>query len=246
MLNDWLTWLLDIIQALDPTLRTLIAGAAMLLETSAFVGLIIPGDAVVLLAATGVTSVWGGIILVLVVVTGALIGESIGYFLGRWFGPALQRSRVGQLIREEHWDRAQRYVQRRGGPAIFLSRFIPVLHSTVPMIAGMSGFRYSRFLAWTAPACILWASLYVTVGSIAASVFRDLASSLHIAGYILIAAVALLAAAGFLTKKLLLRAERRHFEPIDDTEQDTRDVRTEGELREAPDEIAIAGETPRR
>lgn len=224
MLNDLLTWLLDSIQAVDPALRTLITGVAMLLETSAFVGLIVPGDTVVLLASTGITSVWGGAILVLVVVVGALIGESLGYLLGRWFGPTLQRSRVGRLIRDEHWNRAQRYVQRRGGPAIFLSRFIPALHSTVPMIAGMSGFRYRSFLAWTAPACILWASLYVTAGSVAASVFRDLASSLHIAGYILVAAVVLLAGAVFLAKRLLLRAERRHFEPADENDDDSTDA----------------------
>lgn len=232
MLNDLLTSLLDSIQTLDPTLRTLIAGVAMLLETSAFVGLIIPGDAVVLLASTGVNSVWGGVVLVLVVVAGALIGESLGYFLGRWFGPALQRSRVGRLIREEHWDRAQRYVQQRGGPAIFLSRFIPVLHSTVPMIAGMTAVRYRSFLAWTAPACILWATLYVTVGSVAASVFRDLASSLHIAGYILVAAVALFAASVILIKRLILRAERRHFEPTDEKDEDsTNAVQTDQSIR---------------
>lgn len=220
MLNDLLTWLLDSIQALDPTLRVVLAGVAMMLETSAFVGLIVPGDAVVVLSATGVTSVWGGVVLALVVIVGALIGESIGYLLGRCFGPTLQRSRVGRLLGDEQWQRGQRYVQRRGGPAIFLSRFIPVLHSTVPMIAGMSGFRYRTFLAWTAPACILWASLYVTVGSVAASVFRDLSSTLSMAGYILVAAAVLFAASVFVIKRLLLRAERRHFEASDDTEQE--------------------------
>jgi membrane protein DedA with SNARE-associated domain len=218
MLNDLLTWVLDTVQALDPTLRVVLAGVAMLLETSAFVGLIVPGDAVVVLSATGVTSVWSGVVLALIVIAGALIGESIGYGLGRWFGPALQQSRFGRLLGDEQWDRGQRYVQRRGGPAIFLSRFIPVLHSTVPVIAGMSGFRYRTFLAWTAPACVLWASLYVTVGAVAASVFRDLSSTLSIAGYILVGAAVLFAASVFVTKRLLLRAERRHFEPSEERE----------------------------
>lgn len=224
MLNDLITWLLDAIQSLDPTLRTLFAGLGMLLETSAFVGLIVPGDAVVLLAATGVTSVWGGVVLVGVVVVGAVIGESLGYALGRWFGPALQRSRVGRLIREDQWDRAERYVQRRGGPAIFLSRFIPVLHSTVPMIAGMTRMRFRTFLAWTIPACLVWATTYVTVGSLAASVFRDLSQNLSIAGYLLVGAVILFAAGVYVVKRLLLRAERRHLEPAASADADAEDA----------------------
>src|SRR3546814_1296801 len=186
----------------------------MLLETSAFVGLIVPGDAVVLLAATGVTSLWGGAALVGVVVADAVIGESLGYALGRWFGPALQRSRVGRLIREEQWERAQCYVQRRGGPAIFLSRFIPVLHSTVPMIAGMTRMRFRTFLTWTIPACLVWATAYVTVGSLAASVFRDLSQNLSIAGYLLVGAVILFVAGVYVIKKLVLRAERRHLDQL--------------------------------
>jgi membrane-associated protein len=192
-----------------------VAGVAMTLETSAFIGLLVPGDAVVVLAATGVTSVASGAALVAVVVIGALIGESLGYLLGRWFGPALQRSRVGRLLPAEHWERGQRYVQRRGGSAIFLSRFIPVLHSTVPMIAGTSGFRYRTFLAWTAPACVLWATLYVIVGSVAASVFRDLSATLGTAGLILLAGGIVLAVSVVLVKRLILRRESRHFEPTD-------------------------------
>jgi len=215
MLNDFLTWLLDAIQALDPTTRMAVAGAAMLLETSAFVGLLVPGDAVVVLSAAGVDTVWGGASLVAVVVIGALIGESIGFAIGHRFGPALQRSRVGRMIPAAQWDRGQRYVRRRGGPAIFLSRFIPVLHSTVPMIAGMGGFRYRTFLAWTAPACALWASLYVVVGSVAASLFRALSSTIATAGYILLAALALLAIVVFVVKRFILRAESRHFD-LDD------------------------------
>ncbi|MBO1902473.1 DedA family protein [Leucobacter weissii] len=213
MLNDFLLWLLDTIQALDPVLRTTIAGVAMMLETSALVGLVVPGDAVVLLAATGVTTFWGGVVLFVVVVVGALIGESIGYALGRWFGPALQRSRVGQLLGDQQWERAQRYIQRRGGLAIFLSRFVPVLHSTVPMVAGMTRFRYRTFLAWTIPACVIWAAAYVTVGSLAANAMREYAGSLHIAGYIFVAVILLFVCGVWAVKRFILRSEKRHLEP---------------------------------
>lgn len=80
----------------------------------------------------------------------------------------------------------ERYLERRGGLAIFLSRFMPVLHSLVPLAVGMSGFRYRRFLAWTLPACALWAGLYISVASLAAGTFRELADTIHYAGYLFI------------------------------------------------------------
>lgn len=215
MLNDLLLWVLDLVESLDPVVRVVATGIAMMLETSALVGVLIPGDAVVLLTAAGVSSLTDGAILVAAVVTGALIGESIGYLLGRWFGPSLQRSRLGRLIGAAQWDRAQRYVQRRGGMAIFLSRFLPVLHSTVPLIAGMSRFSYRRFLAWTAPACVLWATAYVTVGSLAATIFRDLAPTLQYAGYLAVGAVVVAGAIALGVRRLLARAESRHYEPVD-------------------------------
>ena len=77
-MNDVLTWLLDAVQSVDPVLRTILAGVAIMLETSVLVGLIVPGDTVVLVAATAVGSVAEGVILALVVIVGALIGERIG------------------------------------------------------------------------------------------------------------------------------------------------------------------------
>ena len=98
---------------------------------------------------------------------GALIGESIGFALGRYFGPWIRRSRLGGRIGERNWVRAENYLARRGGIAVFISRFLPVLHSLIPLTVGMSGMRYRTFLAWTAPACIVWAALYVSVGQAA-------------------------------------------------------------------------------
>ena len=103
---------------------------------------------------------------IIAVVIGALIGESIGFWLGRYLGPKIRHSRLGRRIGEENWERSERYLRRRGGPAIFISRFLPVLHSLVPLTVGMSGYSYRRFLAWTAPACIIWASLYVSVAAL--------------------------------------------------------------------------------
>ncbi|WP_434969382.1 DedA family protein [Microbacterium sp. bgisy207] len=215
-MNEWLTWLLDTVQAVDPVLRTLLAGLAIMLETSVLVGLVVPGDTIVIIAGTAVATPWEAVALGVTVVIGALIGESIGFWLGRFLGPRIRYSRVGARIGERNWIRAELYVNRRGGVAIFLSRFLPVLHSLVPLTVGMTGYSYRRFLAWTAPACILWAAIYVSVASAAAGTYRDLADSAHYAGYIFVAAIAAFILAIFLGKKILHRLEQRHMESDDD------------------------------
>jgi membrane-associated protein len=213
--NEILSWLLDSVQSVDPVLRTLLAGVAIMLETSILIGLIVPGDTIVLVAATAVSSPLEGVLLGVAVVIGALIGESIGFWIGRWLGPRIRASRLGARIGEKSWARSERYLQRRGGPAIFLSRFLPVLHSLVPLTVGMSGYSYRRFLAWTAPACILWATLYVSVAAAAAGTFRELADTVHFAGYIFVGVIVLFIVLVFVGKKVIERMERRHLHDED-------------------------------
>ena len=195
-MNEFLTWLLDAVQSVDPVLRTILAGVAIMLETSVLVGLFVPGDTIVIIAGTAVASPLEGVMLIIAVVIGALVGESIGFWLGRYLGPKIRHSRLGRRIGDENWERSERYLRRRGGPAIFVSRFLPVLHSLVPLTVGMSGYSYRRFLAWTVPACIIWASLYVSVAALAAGTYRELADRLHFAGYIFVGIIVGFLAAG--------------------------------------------------
>ena len=206
-MNEFLTWLLDAVQSVDPVLRTVLAGLAILLETSVLIGLFVPGDTVVIIAGTAVASPLEGVVLAAAVVIGALIGESIGFWLGRYLGPKIRHSRLGRRIGEENWERSERYLRRRGGPAIFVSRFLPVLHSLVPLTVGMSGFSYRRFLAWTIPACVIWAGLYVTVAALAAGTYRELADRLHFAGYIFVGIIVVFLLLVFVSKKVIERAE---------------------------------------
>jgi len=224
--NEFLSWLLDAVQSVDPVLRTVLAGIAILLETSVLVGLIVPGDTVVIVASTAVGSLAEGIVLVIVVIVGALIGESIGFWLGRWLGPRIRFSRLGRRIGEDNWTRAELYLRRRGGPAIFLSRFLPVLHSVVPLTVGMSGFSYRRFLAWTAPACAVWAAAYVSVAAAAAGTYRELADRLHAAGYLFVAVIAVFLILAYIAKRVIVAREARHMAP----DEESSDTRTAGDM----------------
>lgn len=205
-------WAIETVQSVDPVLRTVLAGVAIMLETSILIGLVVPGDTVVLVAAIGVTSWTEGIALGLAVVVGALIGESLGFWLGRWAGPHIRSSWLGRRIGEQHWERSERYLRRRGGIAIFLSRFLPVLHSLVPLTVGMSGYAYRRFIAWTLPACVVWTTIYVGLAAGAAGSYHQLSQRVHYAGYFFVGAIAVLLIAVLIVKKLIARREERHMQ----------------------------------
>jgi membrane-associated protein len=188
-MNEILDTILSFVEGVPPVWRTLLAGFAVMLETSVLVGLIVPGDTMVLVASTGVTTVVQWIFMVIAVVLGALLGESIGFWLGRIFGPKLRASWLGQRVGEDRWEKADRFVKKRGGIAVFISRFLPVFHSVIPLTAGMTLMRYRTFMAWTVPACIIWAFIYVSIGSGAAETYRELQSSFESAGWVFIAIV---------------------------------------------------------
>ena len=188
--------------------RYAVAFLGIFCETSLFIGLVIPGDTIVLLTATAGRGPVDWLLLVLAVVTGSLAGETVGFLIGRWFGPRLRLSRLGRRIGEPHVLRAERWLDRRGGVAILLSRFLPIMHALIPVTVGASRYPYRRFLAWTAPACVVWAALYVSVGQAAGSSYRALADELHFAGWIVLGGVAVFLLLAWLAKRLLHRLER--------------------------------------
>ena len=211
-LNSALLWVLDLVQSVNPALRTILAGVGIMLETSILIGLIVPGDTIVLVASTAVDGWIEYWALVVTVIVGALVGESVGFALGRFFGPRIRASRLGRRIGESNWARAERYVDRRGGVAVFVSRFLPVLHSVVPLTVGMSTMTYRRFLKWTVPATVIWTLAYVSAGAFAAGSFRDLLDRLHYAGYIFVGIIAVFLIVVFIVKRVLERTAQRDSE----------------------------------
>jgi membrane protein DedA with SNARE-associated domain len=222
-INDLLMWVLDLVQSVDPVARILLAGLGILLETSLLVGLIVPGDTIVLVSSTAIDTPAQYVGTLVAVIVGALCGESIGFALGRFFGPRIRDSRLGRRIGMHNWHRAENYVDRRGGIAVFVSRFLPVLHSLVPVTVGMSTMSYRRFISWTAPACVIWAVSYVSVGWVVAGSFRALQQQLHFAGYLFVGAIAVFFIGVVLIKKLIERREARHWNHPGDGDANTRE-----------------------
>jgi membrane protein DedA with SNARE-associated domain len=81
--------------------------------------------------------------------------------------------------------------------------------------------RYRRFMAWTVPACVIWAVTYVTFGTVAAGSYRALAQQLHWAGYLFVAVIVLFVVAVYVVKKLISRHEARHWAAPGDGDANT-------------------------
>lgn len=139
---------------------------AAFLESAAFLGLIFPGESIVLLA--GFVSSRGYLTLpdcILVIALGAVLGDSAGYSLGRMVGKDYFHSHKRFfLFKERHLEKAQVYFDIYGGKTIFLGRFIGILRALAPFIAGISSMRYSSFLAYNVAGGVIWAITFTLLG----------------------------------------------------------------------------------
>lgn len=219
-MNDWLSWILDAVANVAPPLRILIAGVGMLLETSVLIGLIVPGDTILLVASTAVSDPFHYFALIIIVIAGALGGESIGFALGRYFGPRIRAGWIGRRLGAKNWLRAEVYLSRRGGIAVFLSRFLPFFHSLIPLTVGMSRMTYRRFIAWTIPACVIWTFAYVSISAVAAGSYHKLEGRLHYAGFVFVGIIAAFLLVAYLVRTLLHHREARHMESDDHSPRD--------------------------
>jgi len=150
------------------------------LESSVFVGFVFPGEIGVLLGGVLAAQHKVGLAGILAAgVAGAIIGDSIGYEVGKRWGRRLLHGSIGRFVKTEHLDRAEGYLQRRGGKAVFFGRFTAALRVLIPGLAGMSGLPYGRFLAYNAAGGAIWATGFVLAGYVAGDSWRDVE---HIAG----------------------------------------------------------------
>ncbi|MDQ3797190.1 MAG: bifunctional DedA family/phosphatase PAP2 family protein [Pseudomonadota bacterium] len=144
----------------------LIVFSVATLECAAFLGLIVPGETIVLVAGFFASRGFLGIgNLIVLVAAGAIIGDSIGYELGRRFGRSwlLSASRwVG--LRNSHLARVDAFFMRHGGKAVLLGRFVGFARALVPFVAGASEMPYRHFLPYNAFGGILWSISFGLLG----------------------------------------------------------------------------------
>ena len=166
--------LLDRILGLDPVLILVVTGLLVFAEDAIFIGFVVPGETAAVLA--GVGAGLGDVALplsILVVVLAAILGDSVGYEVGRlFFGPRVLTSRL--LAPHRHRiERAQAFLRRRGGIAVFLGRFTAFFRAMMPALAGASEMPYRRFLVWNAIGGIVWGTGFVLLGYAAGASYHQ-------------------------------------------------------------------------
>ena len=187
--------LLDRLAELASPWGYVLVGVLTLLEASAMIGLVVPGEAALLVGGFLASQDRAELPLMMVVgAVGAVVGDSIGYEIGRHLGPSLRRSRLGRWVGEERWARAEAYLARHGGRAVFFGRFVGVLRAMVPTLAGLSRMPYRTFLPWNAIGGLVWAPGFVLLGYVAGGSYHQVAEWTGRASAVLLALVILVAA----------------------------------------------------
>ena len=127
-------------------------------ESGLLIGFFLPGDSLLftagILAAAGHLSIgW----LLPVAFVAAVVGDSVGYAIGRRAGAGLYNRPEGRLRIHTRIDQARAFYERRGGSTIILARFIPIIRTFAPVVAGAARMEYRRFLAFNVLGALLWA-----------------------------------------------------------------------------------------
>ncbi len=191
------------ILGLPPWVALLVVFWLPALEASAFVGFVFPGEIALILggvlAFQGVVPLWA---VLVAGIAGAVIGDSVGYLIGRRYGPRLVEGTLGRFVNREHLDRGERYLAVRGGPAVFFGRFTAALRVMIPGLAGMAGLRYRTFVAYNLAGGLVWASLAVLLGFLAGSSWRRVEHLASRIGLAALAVVVLLFALGLVLRRV--------------------------------------------
>jgi membrane protein DedA with SNARE-associated domain len=220
-MNEIINNILATVASVDPVTRTLISALFIMLETSFLVGLVIPGDTVVLISSTAITNIQEYVFMVVMVIVGSLTGETIGFFVGKYFGPKIRTSWLGKKLGPHRWQQAENYIDRRGGIAVFLSRFLPILHSLIPLTVGMTKMKYRTFIAWTAAACVIWTFVYVTLAAVLKDQYEAFAAKYEWAGFLFIGIVIAFIVVVSLIKKRVEKTQERYMDEPGDNDANT-------------------------
>ena len=134
------------------------------METGLVVTPFLPGDS--LLFAAGALAAGGsfhiGVLWVLMVIA-AFLGDTANYWIGHFVGPKAFNSK-SKLLKREHLEKAQAFYDKHGGKAIVLARFVPIVRTFAPFVAGVSKMNYGKFISFNAVGGLLWVSLFVFSG----------------------------------------------------------------------------------
>lgn len=139
--------------------------AIIFAETGLVVMPFLPGDSLLFaagtLAALGSLNIWWMLILLSVA---AILGDTVNYWVGHFFGQKIVDSPKFPMINKDHIEKAEKFYEKHGGKAIVLARFVPIVRTFAPFVAGIGRMNYSKFLFYNVTGGVLWISIFTGLG----------------------------------------------------------------------------------
>ena len=174
---EWLHSLLDFVLHIDKHLEVLMAEYQLstylilcliiFCETGLVATPFLPGDSLLfaagaIIAKTGILNVW---LLIPLLFMSAILGDNVNYFVGKYIGPRLfEMKGLKKILRKEYLDRTHSYYEKHGGKTIIMARFIPIIRTFAPFVAGVGAMEYKRYIGFCIIGGIVWVSCLTLSG----------------------------------------------------------------------------------
>ncbi len=176
-ISRFVHWFIDVFLHLDQHLGEwaqavggwlyVVLAAVVFAETGLVVTPFLPGDS--LLFAAGALCALAGsplavVPLVALLIAAAIAGDAVNYAIGRRLGPKVFAAESSKLLNKRHLSRAQEFYEKHGGKTIILARFIPIIRTFAPFVAGIGKMRYPRFAAFNVVGAVVWVTSFTVAG----------------------------------------------------------------------------------
>lgn len=170
MLGSVINWLLkpDLEPLLDhgTPIFLLVIAAIVFAESGLLVGFFLPGDSLLFSAGlvAGLYARPNIFLLILCAMVAAIVGDQVGYVIGSRAGPKIFRREESRFFKQEFVDRTSAFFERHGGRAVVLARFVPIVRTFTPVMAGVGNMRYRAFVTYNVVGGVLWSASATLLG----------------------------------------------------------------------------------
>ncbi len=174
---EYIRFLIDFILHIDVHLNYLVAEYGVWIyailfliifcETGLVVTPFLPGDSLLFVAGTLAALPANDInihLIVILLISAAILGDATNYFIGRFFGKKLFSNPNSKIFRQSYLEKTHAFYEKHGGKTIILARFIPIIRTFAPFVAGMGHMSYSRFATFNIVGAVVWVSLFSYAG----------------------------------------------------------------------------------
>ncbi|MBI4443085.1 MAG: VTT domain-containing protein [Acidobacteria bacterium] len=159
---------------------TALVCAIVFVETGLFVGFFLPGDSLLVTAGIFAAAGYLDVIALLVLASGcAVAGDQVGYFIGRHAGQTLYSRPDSRFFKQSHLARARAFYEKYGAKTIVLARFVPIVRTFAPAVAGTAAMNYRRFVTYNVFGGVLWVWSMVLLGYFLGTAIPNISEHIH-------------------------------------------------------------------